>query len=148
MSRWEYKVVPAPTKGMKAKGVKTPEARFALAVETTINTLAAEGWMYHRTDMLPSIERAGLTSTSTQWRNLLIFKRPLAGDETPEVLEMLPPPEEVSDAEADDAPADASDEATDPASESTETSDTNASEEDANDTVENTQEEQTDTRQS
>lgn len=104
--------------------------------------------MYHRTDMLPSIERAGLTSTSTQWRNLLIFKRPLAGDETPEVLEMLPPPEEVSDAEADDAPADASDEATDPASESTETSDTNASEEDANDTVENTQEEQTDTRQS
>ena len=79
MAVYEYKVVPAPWKGEKAKGVKTPEARFAHAVETAINTLAAEGWEYLRADFLPSDERSGLTGSTTQWRNLLVFRRPGAG---------------------------------------------------------------------
>ena len=72
---YEYKVVPAPQKGVKAKGVKTPEARFALCIEQAINDLAAEGWEYQRSDVLPSQERVGLTGSETNWRTLLVFRR-------------------------------------------------------------------------
>lgn len=75
---FEYKVVPAPVKGVKAKGVKTPEARFALGVEQAINDLAAEGWEYQRSDVLPSTERVGLTGSETHWRTLLVFRRAMA----------------------------------------------------------------------
>ena len=92
MQRWEYKVVAAPTKGIKAKGVKSPEDRFALAVETAINAMAADGWHYHRTDMLPATERAGLTGSATQWRNLLVFKRPVEAGATPQVIDVMEPP--------------------------------------------------------
>jgi hypothetical protein len=75
MSRFEYKVVPAPSKGTKAKGVKTAEARFSLSVETTLNEMAASGWDYVRAELLPSEERSGLTGSTTNWRNVLIFRR-------------------------------------------------------------------------
>lgn len=75
---YEYKIVPAPAKGVKAKGVKAPEARFALAIEQAINALAAEGWEYQRTDVLPSEERQGLTGSATHWRNLMVFRREIA----------------------------------------------------------------------
>lgn len=81
MPRYEYKVVPAPAKGQKAKGVKTPQDRFAHSIETTLNILAAEGWEYLRADMLPSEERSGLTGTTTNWRNVLVFRRVVGGDE-------------------------------------------------------------------
>ena len=79
---FEYKVVSAPTKGVKAKGVKTPEARFALGIEQAINALAADGWEYQRSDVLPSEERQGLTGSATHWRTLLVFRRPFAEDDT------------------------------------------------------------------
>lgn len=75
--RYEYRIVPAPAKGLKAKGVKTAEARFAHAVEALMNQMAADGWEYQRAETLPSTERAGLTSTTTQWRNLLVFRKPI-----------------------------------------------------------------------
>ena len=77
MPRYEYKVVPAPSKGRKAKGVKSPESRFALAVEDTLNQMGAEGWEYLRADLLPSDERSGLTGSTVNWRNLLVFRRAL-----------------------------------------------------------------------
>ncbi|MHA6325729.1 DUF4177 domain-containing protein [Roseivivax sp. CAU 1753] len=75
MTQYEYRVLPAPEKGRKAKGVKTPQARFALTVEALMNDMAAEGWEYLRADILPSEERAGLTSSVTEWRSLLVFRR-------------------------------------------------------------------------
>ncbi|WP_363117272.1 DUF4177 domain-containing protein [Marivita sp. XM-24bin2] len=81
---FEYKVVPAPVKGVKAKGVKTAEARFALGVEQAINELAAEGWEYQRSDVLPSTERVGLTGSETHWRTLLVFRRTIAEAATPD----------------------------------------------------------------
>ena len=42
--RYEYKILPAPTKGQKAKGLKAPEARFANTLEECLNEQAAEGW--------------------------------------------------------------------------------------------------------
>lgn len=78
MQAFEYKVVPAPHKGTKAKGVKTPEQRFANSIEMTLNELAAQGWEYQRAELLPSDERAGLTGSTTNWRNVLVFRRALA----------------------------------------------------------------------
>ncbi len=93
MTHYEYKVVPATNRGLKAKGTKGAEARFALALEVQINAQAAEGWEYQRAEMLPSQERAGLTGTSTQWRHVLIFRRPTAATLGSLEPELLPPPE-------------------------------------------------------
>lgn len=76
--QFEYRVVAAPTRGVKAKGLKTPEARFSNALEQVMNEMAAEGWEYLRAETLPSVERSGLTSTTTQWRNMLVFRRAIA----------------------------------------------------------------------
>ena len=75
MTSYEYKVVPAPTKGQKAKGVKASEDRFALGIQTLMNDYASDGWEYVRAETLPSTERAGLTGSTTEWRNLLVFRR-------------------------------------------------------------------------
>lgn len=76
---FEYKVVPAPEKGEKARGIKAPEARFAATLQTLMNTLGADGWEYVRADTLPSTERSGLRQATTVWRHLLIFRRPIGG---------------------------------------------------------------------
>ncbi|NPD13615.1 DUF4177 domain-containing protein [Xinfangfangia sp. D13-10-4-6] len=78
MQRFEYKVVPAPRRGEKARGVKTSEDRFALALSNLMNELAAEGWDYVRADSLPCDERSGLTGTKTTHQNMLVFRRELA----------------------------------------------------------------------
>ena len=75
MAHYDYRAIPAPTKGEKIQGMKAPEARFAQTIETLLNAQAAEGWEYMRSDVLPSDERAGLTSTQTIHRALLIFRR-------------------------------------------------------------------------
>lgn len=75
MTRYEYKVLPAPVRGMKAKGVKTTEARFAHALMEIMNELGREGWEYQRTDTLPCEERVGLTGRTTRFQNMLVFRR-------------------------------------------------------------------------
>lgn len=75
MAHFEYKVVPAPTKGDKVRGVKQPEARFAHSVEAVLNRMAEGGWEFVRAEMLPNEERSGLSKTTKEWRNLLIFRR-------------------------------------------------------------------------
>lgn len=79
MTAYEYRVIPAPTKGRKTQGVKGAEARFANALQEVMNEHAAEGWEYQRSDILPSEERQGLTSSHTVYRSVLVFRRP-AGD--------------------------------------------------------------------
>lgn len=78
MQAYEYKVVPAPAKGTKAKGVKTPHGRFAVTIEQVLNDMAADGWDFQRAELLPSEERQGLTGSTTHWRNLLVFRRATA----------------------------------------------------------------------
>ena len=75
MQRYEFQVVPAPRRGEKARGVKTTEERFALALTTLMNKMGAEGWDYVRADTLPVDERAGLTGTKTSFHNMLVFRR-------------------------------------------------------------------------
>ncbi|WP_425038428.1 DUF4177 domain-containing protein [Primorskyibacter sp. S187A] len=81
MSQYEYKVIPAPTRGQKARGVKAPEARFALALEMSLNAVAEDGWEFLRAETLPSEERQGLTGSTTSYRNVLVFRRPVALDD-------------------------------------------------------------------
>ncbi len=117
MPVYEYKVIPAPSKGVKAPGIKGPEARFALALEQGINTLAADGWEYHRSDILPSEERQGLRSTQTIYRSVLIFRRLKPGNDMPlaEISDSAqpgsgktePPPLERPDTRETDADHDA-----------------------------------------
>lgn len=78
MQRFEYKVIPAPKRGEKARGVKTTEDRFAYALTLLMNDLGAEGWDYVRADALPCEERAGFTGTKTTFQNVLVFRRVLA----------------------------------------------------------------------
>ncbi|MDA7426540.1 DUF4177 domain-containing protein [Thalassococcus lentus] len=91
--RYEYKVVPAPEKGDKVKGVKDPESRFAASIEQIMNDMAQRGWEYQRSETLPSEERSGLTQTATVWRNLLVFRRPDAEDVNSYAPRMLAPPQ-------------------------------------------------------
>ncbi|MDQ7069509.1 MAG: DUF4177 domain-containing protein [Rhodobacterales bacterium] len=77
MSHLEYKVVPAPKKGVKSKGVKTPDARFAYALEQIMNDLGTDGWSYLRAETLPCETRSGLASHSTAYHNVLVFSRPV-----------------------------------------------------------------------
>lgn len=72
---YEYLVVPAPTRGVKAKGVKSAEDRFAVALETVMNKMASDGWDYYRADTLPSEQREGLMGKTTVYQNMLVFRR-------------------------------------------------------------------------
>ena len=83
MPKYDYKVVPAPAQGVKAKGVKAPEDRFALALAQLMNALAEEGWEYQRAETLPCTEGGGFFSraSTTVYRSMLVFRRPLAAPE-------------------------------------------------------------------
>jgi hypothetical protein len=46
-----------------------------------MNSMAAQGWEYHRADALPCDERSGLTGTKTTFHSVLVFRRGLNMDE-------------------------------------------------------------------
>ncbi|MEX0284075.1 MAG: DUF4177 domain-containing protein [Paracoccaceae bacterium] len=75
MPQFEYKVIPAPVKAGKAKGVKTSEGRFAHTVEGELNRMGEAGWEYLRAELLPQEERSGLKAAQTKWRTVLVFRR-------------------------------------------------------------------------
>lgn len=79
MPRYAYKLVPAPERSAKHKGLKGA-ALFAATLESVLNSLGAEGWEYLRAETLPEDLRAGLTSRKTTYRNLLVFRRILPED--------------------------------------------------------------------
>ncbi len=87
MSAFEYKVVPAPTRGIKAKGVRGTDARFASALMEVMNELGAEGWQYQRSDTLPCDSRSAMGKKSTQYMNMLVFAREIADESAPAAAE-------------------------------------------------------------
>ncbi|MTH36245.1 DUF4177 domain-containing protein [Paracoccus limosus] len=80
MSSYEYNVIPAPARAEKAKGARTGIDRFAATLSDVLNDMARDGWEYVRAETLPAEERSGLTSRSTVYHNVLIFRRALASD--------------------------------------------------------------------
>ncbi len=75
MVRFEYKAVPAPMRGTKARGVKTTEDRFALAITETLNEYAGNGWEFVRVETLPCESRRGLTGTQVTDQSVIVFRR-------------------------------------------------------------------------
>lgn len=75
MVRFEYKAVPAPSRGTKAKGVKTTEDRFALAMTEALNEHAGDGWEFVRVETLPCETRKGLTGTQVTEQSMMVFRR-------------------------------------------------------------------------
>ncbi len=115
MARYAYKVVPAPRKGQRAKGVRGTDQKFAHALQVAMNLEAADGWEYLRTDTLPCEERHGLGGKVTVFQNMLVFRRALddAGaplelpETTPQALPEPPPetaPETVTETPPEAAP--------------------------------------------
>ena len=89
---FEYKVIPAPRRGEKARGARTVPERFAVALTHAMNTMARDGWEYLRADTLPCDERVGLTGTATHFQNMLVFRRalPQAAAARPEPVRAQP----------------------------------------------------------
>ena len=122
MPFYEYKVVPAPAKAPKVRGLKGP-ARFASGLETLMNELAQDGWEYLRAEALQEVESRGFLAGSQEvTRTVLVFRRELvfedaAADPQPQAPEaprdhwVVPEPEAPSEgswqdaAEADAPPA-------------------------------------------
>jgi hypothetical protein len=75
MPFYEFKVIPAPRRGEKARGVKTTEERYALTLTALMNELGREGWDYVRADTLPVDERVGFTGSKTSYQHMLVFRR-------------------------------------------------------------------------
>jgi hypothetical protein len=93
MPTYEYRVIPAPQRGEKGKGVgRDTASRFAHALEVEMNAMGAEGWEYVRTDTLPCEERTGLTGRTTTYQNMLVFRRvrPDSADLAPRILAPAP----------------------------------------------------------
>lgn len=78
MQAYEYTVLPAPNRGEKVRGARTGVERFAHALTMEINRMAQAGWEYVRAETLPCEERSGLTSRTTVYHNVLVFRRALA----------------------------------------------------------------------
>ena len=101
MPRYEYKLVPAPEKATKHKGLKGA-ANFAATLEDLLNEQGRDGWHYLRAETLPQEERSGLTSKVTTYRNLLIFQRELSEEAASQPAPATPAPVEDED---DDEPS-------------------------------------------
>jgi hypothetical protein len=93
---YEYKVVPAPDRAERIKGMKRPEDRFAHKIEGLLNDMATAGWSFLRAESLPSEERHLLRSQSVM-RSLLIFYRETEDDAAHQIA---PAPTPASEAEA------------------------------------------------
>lgn len=76
---YEYKLIPAPQRAERIKGVKGNENRFIATLEGMINEAALEGWVYLRSDTLPQEERSGFggRTKSTRFRTVMVFQREL-----------------------------------------------------------------------
>jgi hypothetical protein len=84
----EYKVVPAPARPAKAKGLKTTADRFAHTLALALNDHAAEGWEFVRTETFAVEERKGLFGgTRTVMQPVMILRRSLALRATPVAAE-------------------------------------------------------------
>lgn len=76
MPQFEYRVLPAPRRAEKSRGLKTAPDRFAHVLTRVMNEMARDGWEYLRADTLPCEERTGLTGkTTTSYQSVLIFRR-------------------------------------------------------------------------
>ena len=77
MTHYDYKVVPAPKRAKRVKGVHGSEELFALTLTEAINEVARQGWEYVRAEHLPAeAPRGWFRGRSRASRRVLVFRRP------------------------------------------------------------------------
>ncbi len=92
MSAFEYKVVTAPRKARKVKGVRGTDERYAVNLTELMNRQAADGWEYQRAESLPVDEKTGIMGkTQERYINVLVFRRAVAVTEGSPVAETVEP---------------------------------------------------------
>ena len=90
MSNYEYKVVPAPRKAQRVKGIRGNDGRFAFNLTEMMNEQAEDGWEYYRAESLPIDEKSGLMGkTSEKYLALLVFRRAVT------TVDFVEPEEEI-----------------------------------------------------
>lgn len=92
MQTYEYRVVPAPKRAERVKGVRSTQDRFAHALTVMMNDLGRDGWDYQRADTLPCEERVGLTGRTTVFQHMLVFRRALVVTAVPTVAAAVAAP--------------------------------------------------------
>jgi hypothetical protein len=76
MSYYDYKVVSAPRRSKKAKGVNQPAELFALTLTEAINEHARDGWEYVRAETLPAQAPGGWFKRAAEENvTVMIFRR-------------------------------------------------------------------------
>jgi hypothetical protein len=76
MPYFDYKVVPAPRRMKKVRGVKTSDELFALTLAEAINEHARQGWEYVRAENLSAEEPAGwFRRGKADFHSVLIFRQ-------------------------------------------------------------------------
>lgn len=88
MQKFEYMTIPAPRRAKRAKGVKGVPARFAHAVTEAMNALAADGWEYLETQMLPYDAPKGMLGGKVEnFQAIMMFRRAIvhAGEVAPDL---------------------------------------------------------------
>ena len=76
MNHYEYKVVPAPRRAKRVRGVKAAEELFALTLTDAINEVARQGWEYVRAEHLPAEAPGGWFRGGTAAeQSVLVFRR-------------------------------------------------------------------------
>ncbi|MEO0485162.1 MAG: DUF4177 domain-containing protein [Pseudomonadota bacterium] len=104
MDLYEYRVVPAPTRALRWKGVRGVTGRFARTIEAVINDFGADGWEYLRADMLPMEKRRLLSGPETILQNVLVFRRTKIAEDSEVVVEAAPAPvEDIAQLDDSDA---------------------------------------------
>ena len=77
MTHYDYKVVPAPKRAKRVKGVHGAEDLFALTLTEAINEVARQGWEYVRAEHLPAeAPRGWLRGAVAGEQTVLVFRRP------------------------------------------------------------------------
>lgn len=119
MAYYDYKVVSAPQRSKKAKGISNPADLFALTLTDAINEHARQGWEYLRAESLPTQTPRGLLKRPTEDSvSVLVFRRERAAMEpqleaaapypaartAPAVSFSPEPPEPQMDSDFEEAP--------------------------------------------
>ncbi|MCH8166977.1 MAG: hypothetical protein IIC03_03500 [Proteobacteria bacterium] len=73
---YEYKIIGAPEKGKRKRGMRRKSDRVAAAFADILKSEAVDGWEYQRTDLLPVIEGAGWFRRGHEvHRAVMVFRR-------------------------------------------------------------------------
>ena len=77
MSYFDYKVVPAPRRAKRSRGVNDPDELLALTLTEAINEHARQGWEYVRAELLAAEAPGRLFRRAKPVDcTLLVFRRP------------------------------------------------------------------------